>query len=161
MGFITTYPNATPSVSWMCFTVSLFVSSLMSTQITVAFNFPNWYAIWRPMPCPAPVTNATSPATGLLKIKIVKNVEQFIVGTILSEIRSITWQYLVESYLLSWFDEPISQSYIFQECSIIRSVIFFSSVVGWWHASHWAWIGNKIWLKKDIMKIHIQAHIYY
>ena len=71
MVLITTYPNATPSVSWMCFTVSLFVSSLMSTQITVAFNFPNWYAIWRPIPCPAPVTNATSPATGLLKIKIV------------------------------------------------------------------------------------------
>ena len=87
------------------------------------------------------------------KLRLHKSLNSLSLGR---GITSLIWQHRLESYLLSWFDEPISQSYIFQECSIIRSVIFFSSVVGWWHASHWAWIGNKIWLKKDIMKIHIQ-----
>ena len=74
-------------------------------------------------------------------------------------ITSVIWQHRLESYLLSWFDEPISQSYIFQESSIVRSFIFFSIIGGVWQTSHRAWIGNRTWLKIDIRKIYLQALI--
>ena len=76
------------------------------------------------------------------KLRLYKILNSWSLG-IFSAIRSITWQYLVESYLLSWFDEPISQSYIFQESSIVRRFIFFSSIGGWRETSRWAWIGNR------------------
>ena len=73
-------------------------------------------------------------------------------------ITSVIWQHRFESYLLSWFDEPISQSYIFQESSIVRSFIFFSIIGGGWQTSHRAWIGNRTWLKIYIRKIYLQLH---
>ena len=71
----------------------------------------------------------------LYKILVVKKYS-------LSSITSVIRKYLFESYLLSWFDEAISQSYILQESSMVRSFIFFSSIGGGWQTNRWAWIGN-------------------
>ena len=46
----------------------------------------------------------------------------------LSTITSVIWQHRFESYLLSWFDESISQSYIFQESSIVEISYFAVSL---------------------------------
>ena len=64
------------------------------------------------------------------KLRLYKILNSLSLGRGNEKITSVIWQHRLESYLLSWFDEPISQSYIFQESSIVRSSIFFSGVGG-------------------------------